>query len=248
MKNNIKLIALDIDGVLSKGMRSTFNYSILNILAKMNIRASKDQKYPAVTLITGRPQPYVEALMQVIKGFVPAVFEQGTGFYDPADYITGRNPELKNTEAFFKMKNKILTEIMQENKEIEMQPGKENTISLYSKDKTLHSKLKDIILEKDPEWINYFDFIYSLNCLNIIPKGFHKGKGIDLLSEKAGIDIKNILGVGDSDVDVPFLEKTGYSAAPANASETVKKAADYTASKNYDEGLYEILDHYSLIP
>ena len=248
MKNNIKLIALDIDGVLSKGMRSTFNYSILNILANMNIRASKNSKYPAVTLITGRPQPYVEALLQVIKGFVPAVFEQGTGFYDPAAYITGRNPELKNTEAFFSMKNKILTEVMQENREIEMQPGKENTISLYSKNRDVHSKLKEIILEKGPEWIDYFDFINSLNCLNIIPKGFHKGKGIDLLSEKTGVEISEILGVGDSDVDIPFLEKTGYSAAPGNASEPVKKAADYTASKNYDDGLYEILNHYSLIP
>ena len=248
MKNSIKLIALDIDGVLSKGMKSTFNYTILNILANMNIRAQKNPKHPAVTLITGRPQPYVEALMQVIKGFVPAVFEQGTGFYDPAAYITGRNPELKNTDAFFRMKNKIITEIMQENKSIEMQPGKENTISLYSRDRDLHSGMKDLVLEKNPEWKDYFDFIYSLNCLNIIPKGFHKGKGIDLLSEKTGVETANILGVGDSDVDIPFLEKTGYSAAPGNASDEVKNAADFTASKHYDEGLFEILDHYSLLP
>ena len=60
--------------------------------------------------------------------------------------------------------------------------------------------------------------------------------------------MKNILGVGDSNVDIPFLEKTGYSAAPANGTDGVKKASDYTASKYYEDGLFEILDHFSLLP
>ena len=43
MKTDIKLIALDIDGVVSKGMKSCFNYTILNILANINIKAKKKQ-------------------------------------------------------------------------------------------------------------------------------------------------------------------------------------------------------------
>ncbi len=248
MKNNIKLIALDIDGVISKGMKSNFNYTILNILANINIRAKKNPYYPPVTVITGRPQPYVEALLQIIKGFVPAVFEQGTGYYHPKEYTVSKNPDLKNMDIFYEMKNKILTEIIRKNNSVFMQPGKEYTVSMYSTDREEHENLKKAVLDKNPEWAEYFDFIYSSNCLNIIPKGFHKGKGIDLLSEKSGVAAENILGVGDSDVDVPFLKKTGYSAAPANSSEKVKKTAGYIASKYYEDGLFEILDHYSLLP
>ena len=248
MNKEIKLIALDIDGVVSRGMKSNFNYTILNILANINIRAKKNSEYPPVTVITGRPQPYIEALLQVIKGYVPAVFEQGTGFYDPGNYIVGKNPDLENTEIFYEMRQRILTELVSENRSVSVQPGKEYTMSLFSNDKNIHKNLKEMILDKNREWEKHFDFIYSSNCLNIIPKGFHKGRGISLLSEKTGIPLKNILGVGDSDVDVPFLEKIGFSAAPANSSDNVKKTADYTASKYYQDGLFEILDRYSLLP
>ncbi len=248
MKNNIKLIALDIDGVISKGMKSDINNTIINILSNINIRAKKDKNFPPVTFITGRPQPYIEALLQAINGFVPAVFEQGTGFYSPAKYITEKNPELGNIDIFYKLKQEIVTNLIQEYNSVKIQPGKEYTISLYSSDKELHKALKDIILEKNKEWDKFFDFIYSSNCLNIIPKGFHKGKGIELLSREAGIRLENILGVGDSDVDVPFLEKTGYSAAPANGTENVKKVSDYVAAKYYEDGLFQILDHFSLLP
>jgi HAD superfamily hydrolase (TIGR01484 family) len=256
MSDKIKLIALDVDGVISKGMKSNFDYKILNILADINSCAYKNRETPSnnservlapVTIITGRPQPYVEALLQVIQGFVPAIFEQGTGFYDPASYIIGKNPDLKNLEMFNQIKSYVSAELAEKNMAV-VQPGKEYTISLYSKNKEVHNNLKEMILEKNRNWDEYFDFIYSSNCLNIMPKGFHKGKGIELLSEKTGIPLCNILGVGDSDVDVEFLEKTGFSAAPANSSEKVKKAVSYIASKNYQDGLYEILEHYLLLP
>ncbi len=248
MNEEVRLIALDIDGVISRGMKSNFNYTILNILANINVRANKNPEYPAVTVITGRPQPYIEALLQVIKGFVPAVFEQGTGFYDPASYTVEKNPELKNTEAFYEMRQSILKEILPKNSSVSIQPGKEYTISIYSSNIDIHNNLKEMILELNKEWNRDFDFIYSSNCLNIIPKGFHKGNGITLLSDKTGVPLENILGVGDSDVDVPFLEKTGFSASPANGSDKIKKTANYISSRYYHDGLFEILDHFSLLP
>ncbi len=247
MNNKIKLIALDIDGVISKGMKSKFNYTILNILANMNCKAKKNPEHPPVTLITGRPQPYVEALLQVIKGFVPAVFEQGTGCYNPESYTVSRNPALGNIDKIYEIKQFIISDFVNKNIAT-LQPGKEYTISIYSSDNDIHLNLKKMITEKNGEWENYFDFIYSSNCLNIIPKGFHKGKGIDLLSEYSGIPVGNILGVGDSDVDIPFLKKAGISAAPANAPKKVKDVVDFTASKYYQDGLFEILDYYGLLP
>ena len=69
---------------------------------------------------------------------------------------------------FYSLKQKILTDIKSQYKSVEVQPGKEYTMSLYSTDKQLHNNLKKIILEINPAWTDSYDFIYSSNCLNII--------------------------------------------------------------------------------
>ena len=57
----------------------------------------------------------------------------------------------------------------------------------------------------------------------------HKGKGIELLASQTGYALGEMLGVGDSDVDLPFLDKVGYSAALANANLNVKRLVQYVA-------------------
>mgnify|MGYP001494827217 FL=1 len=79
MGNTIKLVALDIDGVISKSKGAFYSGRIVRLLAEMNDKASADRNLPPVTVITGRPSTYIESLLQAIHGFAPAVFEHGTG-------------------------------------------------------------------------------------------------------------------------------------------------------------------------
>ena len=248
MGSRIKLIALDIDGVISRGKSSHISTEIINILSEINIKAFKDKTFPPATVITGRPGPYIEAFLQAIKGFAPAVFEQGTGLYNPQNYVFEKHPDLGNFADFESLKDLIKRDFVYPGIAV-MQPGKEYTISLYSLDKELNFRLKDMIIEKaGSEVCGKFDFIYSSDSLNIMPAGFHKGKGIELLSAASGAALPDILGVGDSAVDIPFMLKTGYSAAPANSGDDVKKIAGYCSPEHDSDGLIDILNHFSLIP
>ena len=68
----IRLLVVDVDGVLSLGEATPLDGTVLQRLAAINDRARHDPTRLALTLCTGRPAPYVEVLMQVIHGFYPA--------------------------------------------------------------------------------------------------------------------------------------------------------------------------------
>jgi hypothetical protein len=55
-----------------------------------------------------------------------------------------------------------------------------------------------------------------------------------------------VLGVGDSDVDLPFLALAGYSAAPANANPAVKEIVQYVAPRPTADGVRDILAYFGL--
>jgi hydroxymethylpyrimidine pyrophosphatase-like HAD family hydrolase len=74
----------------------------------------------------------------------------------------------------------------------------------------------------------------------------HKGKGITFLARQIGIAPENILGVGDSDVDLPFLQIVGYAAAPSNANQAVKQQAHYVSPYPTSAGVRDILRHFNL--
>src|SRR2546428_5786003 len=82
----IRLLVVDIDGVLSLGEAAPFDGTVLQRLAAVNDRARHDPTHLATTLCTGRPAPYVEVLTQVIHGFNPAIYEHGAGLYIPEPY------------------------------------------------------------------------------------------------------------------------------------------------------------------
>ena len=246
MGNSIKLIALDIDGVMAKSRGGYFTGRITSVLQKLNDMAEKGGNVPPVTVITGRPATYVEAVMQFIHGFVPAVFEHGTGIYDQKNYRFFPHPDLKAVKELALIREIIIKEFVEKGLAM-LQGGKEYTISLFSRDKVLNRQLAGIIMEKAKKAAAFFDFVYSSDSLNITPKGFDKGTGIEFLSSLCGVKTENILGVGDSPVDIPFMARCGFSAAPANAGEEVKAAAIYCSGKSHAEGLEDILAHFGIL-
>ena len=77
--------------------------------------------------------------------------------------------------------------------------------------------------------------------------GVDKGKGIEFLAHQVEIPLANMLGVGDSDVDLPFLQLVGHSASPSNGNSNVKDMVEYVSEEATSEGVREILTHFKLI-
>lgn len=91
-------------------------------------------------------------------------------------------------------------------------------------------KIKDItIVEGAP-------FNYEVS--NITAR---KGNGLIELGKILNIDISEIMAIGDSENDLDMIEKAGLGVAMENASDIVKKHADYiTKSNNLDGVAYAI--------
>lgn len=128
------------------------------------------------------------------------------------------------------------------------QPGKEYSLCLFPQDPAKLDTLYDLAIDTLGPLSDSVDLLYSRTCLNIFPHGFHKGKGIEFLADYTGIVLEEMLGVGDSDVDRPFLAKVGYSAAPANANQDIKQLVQYVAPRSSSQGVRDILDHFGLMP
>jgi hydroxymethylpyrimidine pyrophosphatase-like HAD family hydrolase len=79
-------------------------------------------------------------------------------------------------------------------------------------------------------------------CINIIPAGIDKGVGTDWLCAEAGFTLAEVAGVGDSDADLAFLDKVGFSAVPANATAGVRAAVDDVSSEPEGRGLVDIIE------
>src|SRR5262249_57546432 len=93
----IRLLVVDVDGVLSLGEAAPFDGTVLQRLAAINDRARHEPTCPAITLCTGRPAPYVEVLTQIIHGFSPSIYEHGAGLYISEPYGFKRHPNLTHT-------------------------------------------------------------------------------------------------------------------------------------------------------
>jgi hydroxymethylpyrimidine pyrophosphatase-like HAD family hydrolase len=249
----IKLVVFDIDGVLTEGETSRFDLNLMSVLAGMNRQAIRDASVPAVTLCTGRPAPYVEAMLQAIDGRIPAVFEGGAGMYVPDGYRFLAHPGLGDLASLREARRR-LEAAGARGAPLFLQPGKEFTVSVFpaagrgSEALQALPGLQGLVAELLGPLETELEIAWSASCLNLQPKGCNKASGIDFLAELTGIAPSDMLGVGDSAVDLPFLARVGRSAAPANAGDDVKKIAGYVAASSTSQGVREILAHFGLSP
>lgn len=247
MKNEIRLIVLDIDGVVSGGEAQPLDLEFFADLAAMNRAARSHPERPAITFCTGRPAPYLEAMLQAIDGHLPGVYENGAGIYVPADYQFTTIPELAEHLNGFADVTARLTETLVRDEIAYFQPGKHHSLTLFARDPTHTPELGDLTAETLGPLSEHVDLVYSTSCLNVLPRGVDKGKGLAHLAGMIDVPLQNMLGVGDSDVDLPFLRLVGHNAAPSNANSNVRQLVKYVSSEAATEGVRDILAHFELI-
>lgn len=69
--------------------------------------------------------------------------------------------------------------------------------------------------------------------------GATKGRALAFLAKHIGIDIKDVIAVGDNENDVSMLMEAGLGVAVKNAKESIKRYADYVTEKTCAEGVLE---------
>ncbi|HIC89517.1 MAG TPA: HAD family phosphatase [Anaerolineae bacterium] len=241
----IRLIVLDVDGCLTAGEAQPFDLDLLGYLASLNRRARCGEAVPAVTLCTGRPSPYVEATLQAIDGQLPAIYESGCGLYVPDGYRFLAHPAI--TAAMIQSvarAERLLRDTLVASGRAFLQPGKSFSLSVFPCGNLTPVQLAEEIHQIVDRELEQLELQFSASCVNVMPAGIDKARGLHWLSEKTGIPLADMLGVGDSIGDIAFLETVGHRAAPANAHLRVKARVDYVASRPYAAGVREILSRW----
>ncbi|MDX1600765.1 MAG: HAD family hydrolase [Anaerolineales bacterium] len=244
---NIGLIVLDIDGVVTEGESAPLDLDFLGTLAGMNQRARSDNNLPPVTLCTGRPAPYLELMLQAIDSHLPGIFENGAGLYFPENYRFVAHPLVAN-DGTIRAVRELLEQGPIGDGKAYIQPGKIHTLTIFATDPEQTDQLKTWTESALGDRAKDVDLVYSTSCLNILPPAIDKAKGIEFLSQETGYAPETMLGVGDSDVDIPFLQLVGHSAAPSNAVPAIKEIVDYVSTERTSRGVLDILEEYKLLP
>ena len=81
----------------------------------------------------------------------------------------------------------------------------------------------------------------------IVPKGYSKGKGIDVLRKKLGVSKTDCYAFGDSRNDLTMLRHAGCSIAMGNATDDVKAVCSYVTDRPENDGIEKAMKHFGLI-
>jgi hypothetical protein len=244
MKNTIKLIVCDIEGCLTPGKGKALNLDALTAVRQYN-RESKNQKHvPPITLCTGRSLPYVEAMMQAIEGYIPAISENGAGLYYPAEDDYRLHPLItqQTKKQMAEAKNVIQEEIIN-NFKARFEWGKDFVISINPPPDILIEIFFKIVQDTMKKHHIDLNITHSASAIDITPKGIDKFSGLQFLLGKLEISPKDVAGIGDTKGDFPVLKNVGFSAAPNNATNEVKQIVNYVSDYDNGDGVVDIIKH-----
>ncbi|MFC0189268.1 Cof-type HAD-IIB family hydrolase [Fictibacillus aquaticus] len=106
---------------------------------------------------------------------------------------------------------------------------------------------KDELPYKDSYSDTYGFIRWHEHCLDVLPHGGSKAKGIDAFVDKLGVKRENIFAFGDALNDLEMLKAAGTGVAMGNGLSEAKEAADFVTKSVDEDGIYYGLKHLGLI-
>ena len=99
---------------------------------------------------------------------------------------------------------------------------------------------------RDFEYLDELEIYDSGFALHVTDKRVNKGTSLKYLCERNGINMKNVMAIGDSQNDEDFLKQVGYRIAVGNAEDKLKEISTYTCEKKYGDGVAEAIEKFAL--
>jgi len=83
--------------------------------------------------------------------------------------------------------------------------------------------------------------IRNKGAVMILPAGVDKAMGLKAVAQELALPLPQIVGVGDAENDLAFLQLCGYSVAVANALPTIKEQVNWVTSQSRGAGVSELI-------
>ena len=222
----IKLFVLDLDGCVTMPFE-TPDWKPATEVRELSDASKTDPSIPPITICSGRPMPYIEAVAQWLGVRFPFIFESGGGMYNP------QTNELFWADAFDEKARTHVDEIRKwfESDLLKKFPGtiiefsKRTDAGLISHNESLTPEIYRTVKKRVEDKYPEFEVHMTPISVNVILKKANKGTGLKWLSEKTGITLDQIAYIGDSSGDLPAMKEARLAFAPANAADVVKKSS-----------------------
>jgi hydroxymethylpyrimidine pyrophosphatase-like HAD family hydrolase len=236
------LFISDIDGCISEPYRPYELESMVE-LAKSARFSDGRSGHPRLTLCSGRPSPYVEAMTQVLGVTDLAIFESGGGLLDPVSGELYWNPIV--TEEHFERIEEVkrwLGKHVAPVTALNVDHAKRTQAGVVgpSRDDVYRvlPGIEEYVRIHHPEYVVY----HTDASIDVLPPGLSKRQSLSWLSDLVGIDLTNMAFIGDSNGDIEALSAAGFSFAPANASSDVLRVVDRITHGSVLIGMREAYD------
>lgn len=232
----IEAIAVDIDGTITDNTRK------ICISAIEALRKAEEAGIPTI-IVTGNVVNYAyatEVLIGCSGGIVcengGVVFKEGENnnaveTLVERDFVTSAEAHLKE-----RLGEKFSIHASHDN--------------MYRLTETVF--YKTLPREELEEALNDFKYndeleIYDSGfALHVTDKRVNKGTSLRYLCERNGINMENVMAIGDSENDEDFLKEAGYKIAVGNAEEKLKEISTYACEKMYGDGVAEAIEKFAL--
>ena len=224
----LRALLTDIDGTITDPSRR------INIGAVATIRSLVDDGVEVI-LASGNTACFMDALCKMIGTRGSFIAENGGVFrigFTGSLHINGDV-----------MLSKTAIGILQDNLR---KTG--STLDLFNPDYRFSDRAfaRTVPAEKVREILTGFpvQVIDTGYAIHVQEKGINKGTALAALAKELGIDLQDVMAIGDSVNDIPMLERAGTGVTVANAHPDTKKAASYVTKKEYGDGFIEAVDTY----
>lgn len=231
----VKLVALDMDGTLlnNKGQVSDAN--------RQAIKAAKD-KGIYVVLSTGRSLLTSREHADSLELDSYLVTVNGSEIWDDQRELVERNLVKSDlVEWMWKLsqqhKTKFWAISTERNWHNEM-PGDLHTLEWMKFGFNIDDDETREIIMNELKAKGEFELSNStLKNIEVNSAGINKAKGLEIVCNRLGLDMKNVMAVGDSLNDLAMIKAAGLGVAMGNAQDLVKESADWVTATNEEDGV-----------
>jgi len=221
----VKLFVADLDGCISIPFQ-TPNFSELAQIRSYSERAKEEDTIPHLTICTGRPLPYAEAVAQWLDVKLPIIFESGGGIFNTVTNHITWSPEYKaNKSDIDAIRSWVQEHIVSNYDGVMPEFAKQTDVGLVHPKESVIDEIYPQIEKYVTQNYFQFDVHYTEVSVNIILKDSNKGTGVETLSAFTDIALEEMAYIGDGTNDIPAMKRVGAAYAPSNCRGEVAEHA-----------------------
>ncbi|MEM1330682.1 MAG: HAD hydrolase family protein [Planctomycetota bacterium] len=235
-------VICDNDGCLSPEDQTPFDIASLALIREHNRLAHEVGDRPSLTLCTGRPIAFVEAMARLLGCTLPVMGENGAYLWFPDRNRFELDPAITTDQldAVEELEHWIRADFVPRG--VSIQPGKTASVSLHHDDtELLRTEVRSAVEARVAEegWpLRVSMTWFYINCdLTHVSKA----TAIDRFCAHTGLTSDRLAGIGDTTSDRFIRERVAWFGCPANAQDDVKAFSDAVSGATLAEGVVELL-------